>query len=86
MEGGQPTVIANAEGQRVTPSVVAYTKTGERLVGQIARRQAVINPENTFYSVKRFIGRKYDEITHEATEVSYKVLRRSPASFPDAIA
>ncbi|HLO86797.1 MAG TPA: molecular chaperone DnaK [Nostocaceae cyanobacterium] len=75
MEGGQPTVIANAEGQRITPSVVAYTKSGDRLVGQIARRQAVMNPENTFYSVKRFIGRKHEEVTHEATEVSYKVLR-----------
>ncbi len=77
MEGGQPLVIANAEGQRTTPSVVAYTKNGDRLVGQIAKRQSVMNPENTFYSVKRFIGRKYDEITHEATEVSYKVLRDS---------
>jgi molecular chaperone DnaK len=77
IEGGQPLVIANAEGQRITPSVVAYTKTGERLVGQIARRQAVMNPENTFYSVKRFIGRKHEEVTHEATEVTYKVLRDS---------
>jgi len=77
IEGGQPMVIANAEGQRTTPSVVAYTKTGDRLVGQIAKRGAVMNPENTFYSVKRFIGRKYDEVTHEATEVSYKVLRDS---------
>jgi molecular chaperone DnaK len=80
MEGGQPLVIANSEGQRITPSVVAYTKTGERLVGQIARRQAVMNPENTFYSVKRFIGRKYEEITHEATEVSYITLRDSNAN------
>ncbi len=77
MEGGQPVVIANAEGQRTTPSVVAYAKNGDRLVGQIAKRQAVMNPENTFYSVKRFIGRKYEEITHEATEVSYKVTRDS---------
>ncbi|GAB4207328.1 MAG: molecular chaperone DnaK [Coleofasciculaceae cyanobacterium] len=75
MEGGQPVVIANAEGSRTTPSVVAYTKNGDRLVGQIAKRQAVMNPENTFYSVKRFIGRKYDEITSEATQVSYKVVR-----------
>jgi molecular chaperone DnaK len=74
MEGGKPTVIANAEGFRTTPSVVAFAKNGDRLVGQIAKRQAVMNPENTFYSVKRFIGRKIDEITHEATEVSYKVL------------
>lgn len=77
MEGGQPLVIANAEGQRTTPTVVAYTKTGDRLVGQIARRQGVLNSENTFYSVKRFIGRKYDEITREASEVSYKVVRDS---------
>jgi molecular chaperone DnaK len=74
MEGGKPTVIANAEGFRTTPSVVAYAKNGDRLVGQIAKRQAVMNPENTFYSVKRFIGRRFDEVGHEATEVSYKVL------------
>ncbi len=77
MEGGKPTVIANAEGFRTTPSVVAYAKTGERLVGQIAKRQAVMNPQNTFYSSKRFIGRKYDEVNTETTEVSYKVLRDS---------
>lgn len=75
MEGGKPTVIANAEGFRTTPSVVAFTKTGDRLVGQIAKRQAVMNPENTFYSVKRFIGRRFDEVTHESTEVSYRVVR-----------
>ena len=75
IEGGKPTVIANSEGQRTTPSVVAYTKNKEKLVGQIAKRQAVMNPENTFYSVKRFIGRKYDEVTTELTEVSYKVMR-----------
>lgn len=74
MEGGKPTVIANAEGFRTTPSVVAYAKNGDRLVGQIAKRQSVMNPENTFYSVKRFIGRRQDEVTHETTEVSYKVL------------
>jgi molecular chaperone DnaK len=74
MEGGKPTVIANAEGFRTTPSVVAYAKNGDRLVGQIAKRQAVMNPENTFYSVKRFIGRRNDEVAHEATEVSYQVL------------
>ena len=74
MEGGKPTVIANAEGFRTTPSVVAYTKNSDRLVGQIAKRQAVMNPSNTFYSVKRFIGRRFDEVTHETTEVSYKVL------------
>ncbi|MGC8712356.1 MAG: molecular chaperone DnaK [Leptodesmis sp.] len=74
MEGGQPVVIANAEGGRTTPSVVAYAKNGDRLVGQIAKRQAVMNPENTFYSVKRFIGRKYDEVNQESKQVSYKVL------------
>ncbi|WP_413199195.1 molecular chaperone DnaK [Nostoc piscinale] len=74
MEGGKPTVIANAEGFRTTPSVVAFAKNGDNLVGQIAKRQAVMNPENTFYSVKRFIGRRFDEVTNEATEVSYKVL------------
>jgi molecular chaperone DnaK len=74
MEGGKPTVIANAEGFRTTPSVVAFAKNGDRLVGQIAKRQAVMNPENTFYSVKRFIGRRFDEITHEATEVAYRVV------------
>ncbi|MBD1875174.1 molecular chaperone DnaK [Nodosilinea sp. FACHB-131] len=74
MEGGKPTVIANAEGFRTTPSVVAYAKNGDRLVGQIAKRQAVMNTENTFYSVKRFIGRRYDEVKTESTEVAYKVL------------
>ncbi len=75
MEGGKPTVIANAEGFRTTPSVVAFAKNGDRLVGQIAKRQAVMNPENTFYSVKRFLGRKHEEITHEATEVSYSIVK-----------
>jgi len=74
MEGGKPTVIANAEGFRTTPSVVAFAKNGDRLVGQIAKRQAVMNPENTFYSVKRFIGRKQEEVANETTEVSYKVI------------
>jgi molecular chaperone DnaK len=74
MEGGKPTVIANAEGFRTTPSVVAFAKNGDTLVGQIAKRQAVMNPENTFYSVKRFIGRRFDEVTNEATEISYKVI------------
>nr|BAA05904.1 heat shock protein DnaK homolog [Synechococcus elongatus PCC 7942 = FACHB-805] len=73
MEGGKPTVIANAEGFRTTPSVVAFAKNQDRLVGQIAKRQAVMNPENTFYSVKRFIGRRPDEVTNELTEVAYKV-------------
>jgi molecular chaperone DnaK len=75
MEGGKPVVIANAEGSRTTPSVVAYTKTGDKLVGQIAKRQAVMNPENTFYSAKRFIGRKYNEVTNESKQVTYKVLQ-----------
>jgi molecular chaperone DnaK len=75
MEGGKSGVITNAEGERTTPSVVAYTKKGDLLVGQIAKRQAVINPENTFYSVKRFIGRKTSEVTEELRQVSYKVLQ-----------
>ena len=75
MEGGKPEVITNAEGQRTTPSVVAYTKKGDLLVGQIAKRQAVINPENTFYSVKRFIGRKTSEVTEELRQVSYKIIQ-----------
>jgi len=75
MEGGKPEVITNSEGQRTTPSVVAYTKKGDLLVGQIAKRQAVINPENTFYSVKRFIGRKTSEVTEELRQVSYKVIQ-----------
>ena len=75
MEGGKPEVITNAEGQRTTPSVVAYTKKGDLLVGQIAKRQAVINPENTFYSLKRFIGRKTSEVTEELRQVPYKVLQ-----------
>ena len=62
MEGGEPTVIINAEGSRITPSVVAFTKKGEKLVGQLAKRQAVLNPENTITSIKRFIGRRYDEV------------------------
>ncbi len=73
-EGGQPTVVPNAEGSRTTPSVVAYTDTGERLVGQLARRQSVLNPKGTVYSAKRFIGRKFDEITEEAKTVTYDVV------------
>jgi molecular chaperone DnaK len=73
MEGGQPTVVSNAEGGRTTPSVVAFTKSGERLVGQLARRQAVLNPENTVYSIKRFVGRRFNEVDSEKKIVSYKV-------------
>lgn len=75
LEGNKPTIIANAEGLRTTPSVVAYTKNNDQLVGQIAKRQAVINPENTFYSVKRFIGRRVDEVNKEAKEVAYMIER-----------
>jgi molecular chaperone DnaK len=75
MEGGEPKVIANEEGGRTTPSVVAFTKTGERLVGQVAKRQAITNPENTIYSIKRFMGRRYDEVTEEMKMVPYKVER-----------
>jgi len=74
MEGGRPTVITNSEGSRLTPSVVAFTKTGERLVGQLAKRQAVLNPENTIYSAKRFIGRRYSEVQSEIKNVPYKVV------------
>ena len=75
MEGGRSEVITNVEGQRTTPSIVAYTKKGDLLVGQIAKRQAVINPENTFYSVKRYIGRKTNEVTEELRQVSYKLIQ-----------
>jgi len=75
MEGGEPVVIQNAEGGRTTPSVVAFNKDGERLVGQIAKRQAVTNPQNTVYSIKRFMGRRYDEVKREIEEVPYKVVR-----------
>ena len=75
MEGGEPVVIANQEGGRTTPSVVAFTKSGERLVGQVAKRQAVTNAENTIYSIKRFMGRRYDEVNEEMKMVPYKVTR-----------
>src|SRR5947208_14276414 len=74
MEGGEPKVIANVEGFRTTPSVVAFTKTGERLVGLVARRQAVTNPKNTVYSIKRFMGRKFDEVQSEIKLVPYEVV------------
>jgi molecular chaperone DnaK len=79
MEGGEPVVIANQEGGRTTPSVVAFTKSSERLVGQVAKRQAVTNAENTVYSIKRFMGRRYDEVTEEMKMVPYKVTRSSNA-------
>jgi molecular chaperone DnaK len=77
MEGGEPKVIANEEGGRTTPSVVGFTKTGERLVGQVAKRQAITNPENTIYSIKRFMGRRYDEVSEEMKMVPYKVVRQA---------
>src|SRR5881398_3640430 len=75
MEGGEPKVIPNEEGGRTTPSVVGFTKTGERLVGQVAKRQAITNPENTVYSIKRFMGRRFDEVSEELKMVPYKVER-----------
>ena len=77
IEGGQPTVITNAEGFRTTPSIVAYTKKEELLVGQLAKRQSVVNAENTFFSVKRFIGCKADEVSEESKELPYKVIKDS---------
>jgi molecular chaperone DnaK len=75
MEGGEPTVITNSEGNRLTPSVVAFAKSDERLVGQVAKRQAVTNPENTIFSIKRFMGRRFDEVNEEMTMVPYEVVR-----------
>src|SRR5512145_2654582 len=77
VEGGNPTVIANQEGSRLTPSVVAFTKDGEILVGQVAKRQAITNPENTIFSIKRFMGRRYDEVQEEIKKVPYKVVKAS---------
>jgi hypothetical protein len=77
MEGGEPVVIPNAEGGRTTPSIVAFTKTGERLVGQAAKRQAVTNPKHTIYSIKRFMGRKHSEVGSEVSRVPYEIVRAS---------
>src|ERR1700730_1063781 len=86
MEGGEPTVITNPEGSRLTPSVVAFTKTGERLVGQVAKRQAVTNPENTIFSIKRFMGRKFNEGSEEMKMVPYRVVRAQNVDLPIAAA
>src|SRR5262252_4794993 len=75
MEGGTPTIIPNQEGSRTTPSVVAFTKDGEVLVGQVAKRQAITNPENTIFSIKRFMGRRFDEVQDEIKMVPYKVVK-----------
>jgi molecular chaperone DnaK len=75
MDAGEPTVLENSEGARTTPSVVAFTKSGERLVGQAAKRQAITNPSNTIFSVKRFMGRKYDEVRSEEHRVPYKLVK-----------
>ena len=77
MEGGEPVVITNPEGSRITPSVVGFTKSSERLVGQVAKRQAVTNPENTVFSIKRFMGRKHDEVNEEMKMVPYTIVRAS---------
>ena len=77
MEGGEPKVIQNKEGNRTTPSVVAWNKNGERLVGLLAKRQAVTNPSDTVYSIKRFMGRRFDEVSTEMTEVPYQVVKDS---------
>ena len=75
MEGNEPVVIINSEGKRTTPSVVAFTKDGERIVGEQAKRQAIANPEKTIRSIKRFVGNRYSEVASEVGEVSYKVIR-----------
>src|SRR6201985_2825749 len=85
MEGGEPVVIATQEGGRTTPSVVAFTKAGERLVGQVAKRQAVTNAENTIYSIKRFMGRRYDEVSEEMKLVPYNAVRGESSEARDEL-
>src|SRR5918911_515125 len=75
MEGGEPLVLENSEGKRTTPSVVAFTKSGERVVGDAAKRQAITNSRNTIYSIKRFMGRKFDEVQEEIKRIPYKVVK-----------
>src|ERR1700740_165826 len=75
MEGGEPVVLENSEGGRTTPSIVAFTKSGERLVGQAAKRQAVTNAQNTIFSIKRFMGRKFDEVQSESKRAPYKLVK-----------
>ncbi|KAK3035668.1 hypothetical protein RJ639_032540 [Escallonia herrerae] len=82
MDGGKLVIITNAEGQWTTPSVVVWTKNGDRLIGQIAKRQVMVNPENTFFSVKRFIGRKMSEMDEESKQVSYTVVHDGSTSVP----
>src|SRR6201747_1179291 len=77
MEGGEPVVVENSEGARTTPSIVAFAKSGERLVGEAAKRQAVTNPQNTIFSIKRFMGRKFDEVQDELKRVPYKIVKAS---------
>src|SRR3982751_216785 len=77
MEGGEPSVLENSEGRRVTPSVVAFTKSGERIGGDAAKRQAITNSRNTIYSIKRFMGRKFEEVQEEIKRVPYKIVRAS---------
>src|ERR1700685_114413 len=76
LEGGEPKVIPNEEGTRTTPSVVGFSKSGERLVGKVAKRQAITNPENTIFSIKRFMGRRYDEVTDEMKMVPFRVVKK----------
>jgi len=80
IEGGEPKVIPNPDGARTTPSIVAFTKDGERLVGQLAKRQAITNPSNTVFSIKRFMGRRYGEVSSELATIPYKVTEGSDAS------